>query len=77
MQSKVPMATDNDDDRVPMYALVDDCFLLSTGGHTSTPLPHGITFSALLPVLATKLIPSPNESRPMAFAHDGLGFVQS
>ena len=52
-------------------------FFRSTGGHTSTPLPHGFTVSALLLVVASKLIPSPNEARPVAFPHDGLGCVQS
>ena len=77
ISTKVAMATDNDDDSVPMCDVVDECFLLSSRGHTSTPLPHGITPSAFILFLATKLIPSPNESHPLAFAHDGFDFVQS
>ena len=42
MQTKVPMATDTNDDSVRVDDLVEDCFFFrSTGGHTSTPLPHG------------------------------------
>ena len=71
MQTKVPMATDTNDDSVRVDDLVEDCFF------PFYRRPHVDSTTPWILIVASKLIPSPNEACPEAFPHDGLGCVQS